>query len=144
MGERTASDGRPYKSKIVRRPCYICTNPKSFMKNTTVKSIRVRSRAGDYFVRGGSGLVKQCAGEIERLGKFSSVHIVSSPKVWKALSGGGRDSLSKSRNAHLHLFDDAEAKKNLTSVELLARKLVRAGADRRALLVAVGGGVVGD
>ena len=29
-------------------------------------------------------------------------------------------------------------------MELLARKLVRAGADRKALVVAVGGGVVGD
>ncbi len=44
----------------------------------------------------------------------------------------------------VHLFDDAEAAKNLATVELLARKLVRAGADRKALLVAVGGGVVGD
>lgn len=114
------------------------------MKNTKPKSIHVRSGAGDYFVKVGSGLLKQCAGEIGKLGEFSSVHIVSSPKVWKALGKRGRDSLSKWRNSHLHLFDDAEAHKNLKSVDLLARKLVRAGADRRALLVAVGGGVVGD
>jgi 3-dehydroquinate synthase len=42
------------------------------------------------------------------------------------------------------LFDDAEAAKTLQSVEAIARKLVRAGADRKALLIAVGGGVVGD
>jgi 3-dehydroquinate synthase len=114
------------------------------MINRKPKSIRVRSRAGDYFVQVGSGLLKHCAREIGNLGKFSSVHIVSSPKVWKALGKRGRNSLSKHRNAHVHLFDDAEAAKNLTSVELLTRKLVRAGADRRALLLAVGGGVVGD
>jgi 3-dehydroquinate synthase len=34
--------------------------------------------------------------------------------------------------------------KKLRTVELLARDLVRAGADRKSLLVAVGGGVVGD
>ena len=44
----------------------------------------------------------------------------------------------------LHLFDDAEAAKNLHTVESLARALTRAGADRKSLLVAIGGGVVGD
>jgi 3-dehydroquinate synthase len=114
------------------------------MKNANVKSIHVRSRAGHYCVKVGSGLLEQCAGDIGKLGDFSSVHIVSSPKVWKALGKGRRDTLSNHRNAHLHLFDDAESQKNLKSVELLARKLVRAVADRRALLLAVGGGVVGD
>lgn len=45
---------------------------------------------------------------------------------------------------NLHLFDDAEPRKNLRTVELMCRGLARAGADRGALLVAVGGGVVGD
>jgi 3-dehydroquinate synthase len=121
-----------------------CTVPKFSMKNINVKSIRVRSGAGDYFVRVGPGLLNHCGREIGKLGDFSSLHAVSSPKVWKALGKRTRDSLSKHRNSHVHLFDDAEAQKNLKSVELLARKLVRAGADRRALLLAVGGGVVGD
>jgi len=47
-------------------------------------------------------------------------------------------------SAKVHLFDDAEAAKNLKTVEEIARKLVRAGADRKSLLIAVGGGVVGD
>jgi len=42
------------------------------------------------------------------------------------------------------LFDDAESKKRLATVEEIGRQLVRAGADRRATIVAVGGGVVGD
>ena len=42
------------------------------------------------------------------------------------------------------LIDDAEGAKNLSTVERACRQLVRAGADRRSLLVAVGGGVVGD
>jgi 3-dehydroquinate synthase len=42
------------------------------------------------------------------------------------------------------LFDDRESAKRLSTVEGIARQLVRAGADRRAVLVAVGGGVVGD
>jgi 3-dehydroquinate synthase len=42
------------------------------------------------------------------------------------------------------LFDDRERAKSLATVEHLCRQLVRAGADRRAVLVALGGGVVGD
>jgi 3-dehydroquinate synthase len=50
-----------------------------------------------------------------------------------------RDGLKK-----VHLFDDAETKKSMRTVELLCRKLTRAGADRKSLMIAVGGGVVGD
>jgi len=55
-----------------------------------------------------------------------------------------RRGISAGRELQVHLFDDAEAAKNLQTVEAIARKLVKAGADRKALLVAVGGGVVGD
>ena len=41
-------------------------------------------------------------------------------------------------------MDDAETLKNLHTVEGVSRSLLRAGADRRSLVVAVGGGVVGD
>ena len=42
------------------------------------------------------------------------------------------------------LFNDAESAKRVATVEGIARNLVRTGADRRAVIVAVGGGVVGD
>jgi 3-dehydroquinate synthase len=45
---------------------------------------------------------------------------------------------------HIHLIDDGEAAKNLRTVEITSRSLVKAGADRRSLLIAVGGGVTGD
>jgi 3-dehydroquinate synthase len=44
----------------------------------------------------------------------------------------------------VHLMNDAESAKNLRTVEMLTRDLVRSGADRHSLLIAVGGGVVGD
>ena len=52
--------------------------------------------------------------------------------------------LSGSSRAKPILFDDREAAKNLRTVEAIARQLVVAGADRHAVLVAIGGGVVGD
>ncbi len=45
---------------------------------------------------------------------------------------------------HLVLFAASEEHKRLAAVEDLARQLIRAGADRASLFVAVGGGVTGD
>jgi 3-dehydroquinate synthase len=41
-------------------------------------------------------------------------------------------------------MNDAESVKNLRTIEEVSRALVRSGADRNSLIVAVGGGVVGD
>lgn len=114
------------------------------MKSTESHTIRVRSAGGDYSVRCQRGLLRQIGREIERLGKHSSVHLLTSPKVWRAVGEKARRGLSVRLGVQVHLFDDAETAKNLRTVETLARKLVRAGADRKSLLIAVGGGVVGD
>jgi 3-dehydroquinate synthase len=109
-----------------------------------VKRIPVKSSAGPYFIVTGWGAIRRAAQEIAALGQFSSVHVVSSPRVWRAMGKTVQHGLSRSKNSVVHLFDDAESAKNLRSVEQIARSLCRAGADRSSLLVAVGGGVVGD
>lgn len=109
-----------------------------------ITRIRVHSLASPYSVVAGAGAVSRAAQEIAALGDFSSVHVVSSPKVWRAVSKiVGRGLRLSSRNA-VHLFNDAESAKHLGSVERISRSLCRAGADRKSLVVAVGGGVVGD
>jgi len=108
------------------------------------KIIRVRSAAGEYAVLYGAGILRAAAGEIAKLGEFSSVHVLTSPKVWRAVGKGVNAGIPRDAQRNVHLFDDAEAKKNTRTVELLCRKLTRAGADRKSLIVAVGGGVVGD
>src|SRR5208282_6900067 len=105
------------------------------------KPIPVRSTAGDYFIHCRRNLLRRTAQEIARLGKFSSIHILTSPRVWRALEKKIRTGLPPKTN--VHLFNDAESAKSLNTVETLARKLVRAGADRKSLLIAIGGGVVG-
>lgn len=114
------------------------------MKSTESHAIRVLSAAGDYSVLCKRGLVREIGREIQPLGKHSSVHILTSPKVWRAVGEHVRRGLRGRVTVQVHLFNDAETAKNLRTVETLARKLVRAGADRNSLLVAVGGGVVGD
>jgi len=109
-----------------------------------IKRIAVRSAAGPYMVVCGSGAIRLAAKEIRKLGKFSSVHVISSAKVWRAVGKMVRRGLGASNSGALHLMDDRESAKTLRSVESMARELVRSGADRKSLLVAVGGGVVGD
>src|SRR5712671_6950666 len=109
-----------------------------------IKRIFVRSSAGLYSVVCGAGALGQAAKEIAKLGRFSSVHIVSSAKVWRAVGKSVQRGVGLKHAGAVHLMDDAEAAKNLRTVELLARELVRGGADRKSLVIAVGGGVVGD
>jgi len=106
--------------------------------------IRVRASAGNYTVVCQRGLLSRSAGEIRKLGKFSSVHIVTSPKVWRAAGTALKRGMKEVGKVHVHLFADGETAKNLRTVEAVARTLARAGADRHSLLIALGGGVVGD
>jgi 3-dehydroquinate synthase len=114
------------------------------MKSRQPQAVQVRAASGDYLVVCRSGALAQAEDEIARLGKFSSVHILSSPKVWRSLGKRIRRVLPARFAKHVHLLNDAEAAKNLQTVEKASRALVRAGADRHALVIAVGGGVVGD
>src|SRR5215470_17216103 len=107
------------------------------------KRILVKSSAGSYPVVCGAGASRRLAKELMRLENVSSVHVVTSRKAWASV---GKHVLRGLRAAkpHVHTFDDREAAKNLRSVEVIARSLVKAGADRRGVVIAVGGGVVGD
>lgn len=124
-----------------RAPCVCYIQRETPM---AMKRILVRSSAGMYPVVCGSSAGGALSRQIASLGRFTSVQILSSPRVWGFL---GRRLLRELRTnvpVRVHLFADGEGAKTLKSVEHLARSLARAHADRRALLIAVGGGVVGD
>jgi len=114
------------------------------MKAADPHSIRVRAASGDYVVLCRRGLLERVGKQMEGLGKFSSAHVLTSPKVWRAVGHKLQRGFGGIRNLRVHQFPDGEAAKNLRTVEAIARKLVRAGADRHSLLIAVGGGVIGD
>jgi 3-dehydroquinate synthase len=109
-----------------------------------IKRIPVKSSAGAYSVISGAGALRRAGREIAALGDFSSIHVVSSPRVWRAVGKAVERGLQLRKGHRLHVMNDAESAKNLRTVELLGRSLVESGADRKSLLVAVGGGVVGD
>jgi 3-dehydroquinate synthase len=106
--------------------------------------IHVESAAGPYAILCGTGVLASAARNIAALGKFSSAHVLTSPKVWRAVGKIAVRAIPRSERKNVHLFDDAEPKKNMRTVESMCRTLTRVGADRKSLIVAVGGGVVGD
>jgi 3-dehydroquinate synthase len=125
--------------RCMRSVCYI-----ENVSSMKTKRVAVKSSAGSYSVVSGAGVIRRAAKEIAALGRFSSIHVVSSLKVWRAVGNTVQRGLRHSKGRCLHLFDDAESAKNLRSVEQITRSLCRAGADRKSLVVAVGGGVIGD
>ncbi|HWZ97043.1 MAG TPA: 3-dehydroquinate synthase [Candidatus Dormibacteraeota bacterium] len=108
------------------------------------RRIKVKASSGAYEVVCAAGALARLDEEISRLGKFTSVHVVSSPKVWRAVGKTILRGLRRHRPDEVHLFDDREMKKEMKSVEQISRLLARAKADRGSLILAVGGGVVGD
>jgi len=75
----------------------------------------------------------------------SSVFVIVSPTVRGHWGVQLEKSLQQAKLKYLLLeVNDGEPSKNLTTLERLAEKIVNAGADRKSLMVAFGGGVVGD
>ena len=108
-----------------------------------MKQITVHTASGSYRVSCGRGALAGLGGEIARLAENTGVFVLSSPRVWNHCSGALERGLRRT-GVRTILFDDREASKNLRTVERACRALIRAGADRRAVLIAAGGGVVGD
>jgi len=108
-----------------------------------MKKISVRAANGKYDVLCGRGVLRELPRVASRIRTDGAVFVISSPRVWRHWGSRVERLLGESRRATI-LIDDAETAKNLTTVERACRDLVRAGTDRRALIVAVGGGVVGD
>ena len=92
----------------------------------------------------GSGLIETLAPRIERVvGRLPrQVFVLTSAPIW-ALWG---HCLQQSfREAPVVLFlEPGEKYKTLASVEKLLRQMAQAGGDRGSLLIAFGGGIVGD
>jgi 3-dehydroquinate synthase len=73
------------------------------------------------------------------------VFVVTQAPVRKHWGGVLRKSLSKAgRKVEIIQMPDGERSKTLSQLEKLASKLVSRGADRRSVILALGGGVVGD
>jgi 3-dehydroquinate synthase len=110
----------------------------------TVQTIRVETPSAKYNVMTGSGLIGSLAKRIERIhGKLPRrVFVLTSAPIWALWSERFLSSFSE---PPITLFlEPGEEFKTLRSVERLLREMAQAGGDRGSLLIAFGGGIVGD
>ncbi len=107
-------------------------------------TIRVETPSAKYDVIAGSGLIETLAPRIERVaGKLPRrVFVLTSAPIW-ALWGGSMQQSFQDPPVVLFL-EPGEKYKTLASVERLLREMAQAGGDRGSLLIAFGGGIVGD
>jgi 3-dehydroquinate synthase len=108
-------------------------------------SIPVATPSRSYEVLIGRGLLARAGETLSKILENRRAFVVTVPPVrqrWakvllKSLSASGID-------ASLLEMPNGERSKRLTTLEQLAEKLVKQGADRGIVLIALGGGVVGD
>ncbi|MGD0940667.1 MAG: 3-dehydroquinate synthase [Terracidiphilus sp.] len=109
-----------------------------------MQTIRVETSSEKYNVMTGSGLIASLAPRIERIrGKLPRrVFVLTSAPIWALWS---ERFLASFAEPPIVLFlDPGEKFKTLKSVEALLRQMIQAGGDRGSLLIAFGGGIVGD
>jgi 3-dehydroquinate synthase len=107
-------------------------------------TIRIKSSRGSYQVYCSRGALARAGSVLARLPDASGTFVISSPNVWRYWGRTCLKKVGRLRSKNIFLIDDRERAKNLETVELLCRALTHAGADRRSVILAVGGGVVGD
>jgi len=92
------------------------------------------------------GLLRSSAAALrEIIPPDARVFALTSPPIRKHWAGTLRKSFSQAgRKIEIIVMPDGERAKTLPQLEKLAAKLVSQGADRRSVLLALGGGVVGD
>lgn len=109
-----------------------------------MQTIRVDTPTAKYDVYAGSGLLQSLAPRIQRaIGRLPRrVFVLTSEPIWALWGQVFCASLSE---PPIVLFlPPGEKHKTFAHVERLAREMLRAGADRGSLLIAFGGGIVGD
>ena len=109
-----------------------------------MQTIRVETPSAKYDVVIGSGVLETLAPRIEQaVGRLPQrVFVLTSPEIWALWGHCMERSFGE---APLVLFLPAgERYKTMASAERLTREMVQAGGDRGSLLIAFGGGIVGD
>ena len=112
-----------------------------------MKKIPVRLKQNGYSVLIASGLLRRAGREVRRVlpSPASRVFVVTSPNVRRHWGPPLEQSLEEARVPYTVLqMDDGEPAKHMHTVEQLAEQMVDARADRKAVIAAFGGGVVGD
>ena len=108
---------------------------------TAPVQIDVRTESHAYPVHVGAGLVDRLGPLVSAAGSTGRRFVISSPPIWKLHGAAVERALE---GAEVIMMPDGEQAKTLHTVAGLYDALIKAGGDRGATVIGVGGGVVGD
>ncbi len=113
---------------------------------TCLTRIPVHTSSRSYEVLVQRGLLRSAAGALrELIPAQSRLFVITSARIRKYWGQTLHKSFGRDgRTLEILEMPDGERAKKLTQVEKLAAKLVKRGAERRSVILALGGGVVGD
>jgi 3-dehydroquinate synthase len=113
-----------------------------------VSTIRVTTASAAYSVTIAPGLLRTLYPRLRKLtpAKTPSLFVITSPAIWALWHEAFLASFPKSeaQQPTVLFLPSGESHKRLATVESLAQQLALAGADRDSILLAFGGGVIGD
>ncbi len=113
---------------------------------TCLTRIPVHTSSRSYEVLVQRGLLRSAAGALrEVIPAQSRLFVITSARIRKHWGQTLQKSFGRAgRRLEILAMPDGERAKKLTQVEKLAAKLVKRGAERQSVILALGGGVVGD
>ena len=103
--------------------------------------INITSGTNTYPIHIATGLISRLSSLVDQTATKGRRFIVSNSTIWRI---HGQTISTALPDAETILIPDGERFKTLHTVSRIYESLIRAGADRQATLVAVGGGIVGD
>ena len=111
-----------------------------------MRTIQVKTGSAEYPVFVGAELLPKLSHRISRItGKRDQrVFVLTSPKIWALWADAFLESFTNDGAPTVLFLQPGEEHKRLRTVERLAEQLSECHADRSSLLVAFGGGIVGD
>lgn len=111
--------------------------------NGYMPSFSVHTAACEYSCVVERGALRRVAESLPK--KAGRIFVVTTEDVWRLHGKALSDSLAAAGKApELLLFPGGEERKRLAEVEALAGQMLERGADRSSVVIAFGGGIVGD
>ncbi|HEX4037075.1 MAG TPA: 3-dehydroquinate synthase [Acidobacteriaceae bacterium] len=108
-----------------------------------MRSIQVQTASANYPVHIGRELLPAIT-RAKRLRLDGQSFAITSPEIWALWGKKFLAAFPKDKTPTVLFLPPGERYKRLAELEKLADQLARAGADRSSLLIAFGGGIVGD
>ncbi len=108
-----------------------------------LKTIQVATPSAQYPVLIGPGILPTLYPRLRKLSKAKLV-VITSPNIWTLWSKEFLASFPPQDQPAILTLPPGEKHKRLPAIESLAEQLAQQGADRDTLLIAFGGGVLGD